>query len=58
MTTLKQAQQSGNLEKFIEEHEQDAPGNQDKLKATVKNLALDIRTQKIDTNKGKTTPKG
>lgn len=57
MTTLKDAQKSGNLEQFIKEHTKDPKGDSDQLKATVKNLALDIRTQKHETAKGKTKPK-
>lgn len=51
MTTLKEAQKSGDLEKFIKEHENDKPGNPACMKETVKNLALDIRTRDEGTSK-------
>lgn len=36
MTTLKKARKDGDLEKFIKEHENDAPGDTDKLDALIK----------------------
>ena len=36
MTTLKKARKDGDLEKFIKEHENDAPGDTDKLDAAIK----------------------
>ena len=36
MTTLREAQKRGHLEKFIAEHEADPPGDIDKLDATIR----------------------
>ena len=36
MTTLRDARQKGKLDQFIKEHEQDAPGDLDKLDAALK----------------------
>ena len=36
MTNLKKARESGDMERFIREHEKDAPGNMDKLDATIR----------------------
>ncbi len=57
MTTLKEAQKTGNFKQFIKEHAKDAPGDSDQLKAIVKNLALDVKTDQKFTKKGKTKPK-
>ena len=35
-TTLKEALKKGKLDKFIKEHEQDAPGDADKLDKAIK----------------------
>lgn len=35
MTTLKEAKEQGKLEKFIMEHEKDAPGDKDKFDRTL-----------------------
>lgn len=35
-TTLREARKKGKLEKFIKEHEKDAPGDLDKLDAALK----------------------
>ena len=35
MTTLREAKKAGNLEQFIQEHEKDAPGDMDKLGASI-----------------------
>lgn len=39
MTTLREARKKGQLEKFIREHEKDAPGDLDKLDAAIKRPA-------------------
>lgn len=57
MTTLKDAQKSGNLEQFIKEHEKDPKGDDDRLKATVKNLALNQPQRPDDTQKRPAKPK-
>ena len=36
MTTLKEARRSGTLEKFIREHEKDAPGDMDKVNVAIR----------------------
>ena len=35
MTTLREAKKAGKLEQFIREHEKDAPGDMDKLDASI-----------------------
>ncbi len=57
MTTLKEAQKTGNFKQFIKEHAKDAPGDSDQLKATVSNLAHDVRTDQKFIKKGKAKPK-
>ena len=36
MTTLREARKTGNLDKFIAEHEADPPGDMDRLDAAIK----------------------
>lgn len=36
MTTLREAREKGRIDKFIAEHEADAPGDMDKLDAAIK----------------------
>jgi hypothetical protein len=57
MTTLKDAQKSGNLEQFIKEHSKDPKGDADQLKEIARNLALDIRPDPKFIKKGKAIPK-
>ena len=39
MTTLREARKKGKMEQFVKEHEQDAPGDLDKLDAALKRPA-------------------
>lgn len=50
MTTLKEARKKGELEKFIKEHEEDAPGDQERLEKTIQK-ALDKSKSTQETSK-------
>lgn len=39
MTNLKEARKKGELDKFIKEHEKDAPGDKKRLEKTIKNIS-------------------
>jgi len=45
MTSLKQARENDELEKFIEEHEQDAPGDGERLSNAI-DCCLDVKKKK------------
>ncbi len=46
MTTLREAREKGQMDKFIAEHEADAPGDMDKLDAAIKRPS--VGTEKSD----------
>lgn len=56
MTTLKDARKKGNLEEFIKEHENDAPGDEVRMDKTIENLVNNKVQKEVDTDKGKTKP--
>lgn len=46
MTTLKEAQKSGNLKQFIKEHEKDPPGDKDKIDRAILELSKNKKPKK------------
>ena len=51
MTTLREARKTGNLERFIKEHENDPPGDMDRVDAAIQQAGRETGSKAPATSK-------